>query len=65
MEKKSSYLQEILKKNPKKKKKILEFLDRFTIVNDVLVDKEIFNYTFFWDDPWQKKRETALQTERT
>ena len=40
------YLSQILKKNPKKKKQIIDFINRFTLVDDVIIDKEIFNYTF-------------------
>ena len=39
-------LKQVLERNPSKKKQILDFLNRFTIIEDVLVDKEIFNYTF-------------------
>lgn len=39
-------IKKVLENNPRKKKQILDFLDRFTVIDDVLVDKEIFNYTF-------------------
>jgi len=43
---KTSYLEEIFLKNPKKKKNILEFIERFTVIEDVFVEKEIFNHSF-------------------
>lgn len=46
MGQKPSYLQEVLERNPHRKKHILDFINRFTVIDDVLVDKEIFNYTF-------------------
>lgn len=41
-----SYLQEVLGRKPYRKKQILDFINRFTVIEDVLVDNEIFNYTF-------------------
>ena len=46
MEYNSPYLQEVLRRHPKQKKHILEFINRFTIINGVFVDTEIFNYTY-------------------
>jgi len=42
----SSILEQVLERNPRKAKKVLSFLDRFTVIGDILVDREIFNYTF-------------------
>ena len=46
MEQYSAGIKQALDKNPRKKKQILAFLNRFTVIDDVLVDKEIFKYTF-------------------
>jgi len=46
MDKYPIIIKQVLERNPRKKKQILDFLDRFTVIDDVLVDKEIFNYTF-------------------
>ncbi len=39
-------IKQVIDRNPCKKKRVLDFLDRFTVIENVLVDKEIFNYTF-------------------
>lgn len=42
----SSYLEQLIRKKPRKKEKIIEFYNRFTLVQDIIVDTEIFNHTF-------------------
>lgn len=42
----STYYQKILHRNPKKQQKLLDFLERFTLVENVIVDTEIFKHTF-------------------
>jgi hypothetical protein len=46
MEQYPAYLKQVLKDNPKKKNQIMEFLKRFTLIEDIIVDKEIFKHTF-------------------
>jgi len=46
MDKYPKSIKEVIDKNPHKKKQILDFLDRFTVIENVLVDKEIFNHIF-------------------
>ena len=43
---KTSYLEEILLKNPKKKKNILGFIEWYTVIEDVFVENDIFNHSF-------------------
>ena len=51
MEQYSPHLKQALDKKPRKKKQILDFLNRFTVIDGVLVDKEIFNFTFKCTSP--------------
>ena len=44
--KKKSYLEEVLSKNLKKKKIILDFIHKFTVIEDIFVDKEIYIHSF-------------------
>ena len=42
----SSYLEQLIKEKPRYKQQIINFYNRFTIIKDIIVDTELFNYTF-------------------